>query len=106
VDIRIDLNAFDVDAATHRPRVSHTVGHVHYPAQDGQDAFVGRIVYMKSGLPRGNEAPADILAFATENLDFPHQTTVNQWFTESQFESYRQLGYWITRRALADIGVN
>jgi hypothetical protein len=27
--------------------------------------------------------------------DFPHQTTVDQWFDESQFESYRQLGLHI-----------
>ncbi len=29
------------------------------------------------------------------NLDFPHQSTANQWFTESQFESYRSLGFEI-----------
>ncbi len=104
VDIRIDLKRFDVDPVSHRPTISHTVGHVHYPAQDGQPAFVGRIVYIKSSLPRGGDGiPADIQAFAAENPDFPHQTTANQWFTESQFESYRQLGYWITRHALADI---
>ena len=24
--------------------------------------------------------------------DFPHETTLDQWFSESQFESYRMLG--------------
>jgi hypothetical protein len=28
-----------------------------------------------------------------EHDTFPHQTTVNQWFDEAQFESYRALGY-------------
>jgi hypothetical protein len=34
------------------------------------------------------------------NQLFPHQPTSDQWFTESQFESYRQLGYWISQLAL------
>ena len=25
-------------------------------------------------------------------LEFPHELTIDQWFTESQFESYRSLG--------------
>jgi hypothetical protein len=29
------------------------------------------------------------------NPDFPHQSTMNQWFSESQFESYRSLGFEI-----------
>jgi hypothetical protein len=29
------------------------------------------------------------------NLDFPHQSTADQWFSESQFESYRSLGFEI-----------
>lgn len=24
---------------------------------------------------------------------FPHESTIDQWFSESQFESYRKLGY-------------
>ena len=30
--------------------------------------------------------------YATESLDFPHETTADQFFSESQFESYRALG--------------
>jgi hypothetical protein len=33
--------------------------------------------------------------------EFPHETTVDQWFTESQFESYRSLGLVIAQNALA-----
>lgn len=36
--------------------------------------------------------PADVRAYAAANAKFPHDTTLNQWFTESQFESYRALG--------------
>ena len=52
---------------------------------------------MKPGF-RGDE-PADILGYAAGNVDFPHESTVDQWFSESQFESYRALGYTIMKRA-------
>jgi hypothetical protein len=31
--------------------------------------------------------------YKKEHASFPHESTVDQWFSESQFESYRQLGY-------------
>jgi len=34
---------------------------------------------------------------------FPHQSTGDQWFDESQFESYRALGYHIAKSSM-DIG--
>jgi hypothetical protein len=35
------------------------------------------------------------LNYQTAHADFPQQTTADQWFTESQFESYRRLGQHI-----------
>ena len=32
--------------------------------------------------------------------DFPHETTADQFFDESQFESYRHLGYEVAMRSL------
>jgi hypothetical protein len=29
------------------------------------------------------------------NVTFPHETTLDQWFGESQFESYRRLGEYL-----------
>ena len=34
--------------------------------------------------------------------DFPHQSTIHQFYSESQFESYRRLGLEIGRRVLVD----
>ena len=45
--------------------------------------------------------PADVLAYWADHDDFPHQGTADQFFEESQFESYRALGEQITRRAFA-----
>jgi hypothetical protein len=34
--------------------------------------------------------------------DFPHESTADQWFSESQFESYRRLGFEIMDGILGD----
>ena len=51
----------------------------------------GYLLYFKSYY-RGLEEPADVRAYALENPAFPHDTTLNQFFGEAQFESYRALG--------------
>jgi hypothetical protein len=81
----------------------YTIGRIRYTQADkpaeGSDAKVhdGIIIYLKPGF-RGDEA-ADIVGYAASSTDFPHETTVDQWFSESQFESYRNLGYAIMKRA-------
>jgi len=69
------------------------VGRIQYSAVDGTDpAADGWLVYVKPAL-RGAE-PADVAAYAQRSKDFPHEPTADQWFSESQFESYRRLGLW------------
>jgi hypothetical protein len=65
-------------------------GRIDYPAVDGKPAFEGRIIYIKP-IICGDE-PADIFNYHKVNEAFPHEPTSDQWFTESQFESYRMLG--------------
>jgi hypothetical protein len=64
-------------------------GRILYP-----DGSVGELVYMKPALI-GDE-PLDVLRFAAKHCKkgkaFPHQPTSDQFFDESQFESYRVLG--------------
>jgi hypothetical protein len=56
-------------------------------------ARTGVIVYIKSSLLRNEkELRADVRQYGIENAAFPQQSTINQWFDEAQFESYRQLG--------------
>lgn len=70
---------------------------IRYPDL-GQGLSEGRMLYLKSWLPR--EAPVELQAFQLRNIDFPHQSTGNQFFTESEFESYRLLGNYIARTIL------
>ena len=65
------------------------IGRIGYDALDPR-AVPGILVYIKTSLT-GDE-PSDVLNYAVEHPAFPHETTLNQWFTESQFESYRALG--------------
>lgn len=41
------------------------------------------------------DEPADLLNYKLTHPGFPHQSTADQWFDESQFESYRKLGHHI-----------
>jgi hypothetical protein len=66
------------------------VGTIRYP-----DSSVGMLIYLKSSLV-GDE-PEDVLEYASAHSEFPHQTTADQWFDESQFESYRKLGQHVAR---------
>jgi hypothetical protein len=77
------------------------VGRIRYCAADdgGED---GWLLYLKSGL-HGTE-PMDVLSYAMSHSTFPHETTANQFFTESQFESYRMLGFETASRALESGG--
>jgi glycerophosphoryl diester phosphodiesterase len=53
----------------------------------------GYLVYLKPSVT-GDEAQ-DLLEYFRRIPEFPHQTTADQWFDESQFESYRKLGMHI-----------
>jgi hypothetical protein len=55
------------------------------------DRSKGVLVYIKSSL--AGDEPEDVLQYAVAKPAFPHESTAEQWFTESQFESYRKLGY-------------
>lgn len=50
----------------------------------------GKIIYIKPAF-YGDE-PRDIYRYAMTHETFPQQSTGDQWFDESQFESYRKLG--------------
>ncbi|MEO5716959.1 MAG: hypothetical protein ABIR29_00115 [Chthoniobacterales bacterium] len=57
---------------------------------DGPAAPDGILIYIKPAC-YGNE-PRDIYEYFKSNQAFPHESTTDQFFTESQFESYRMLG--------------
>lgn len=74
----------------------YAVGTIVYP-----DRTLGTLVYLKPTLTGDEET--DIRNYASEHPDFPHQSTTDQWFDESQFESYRKLGSHIAGQAFAGV---
>ena len=51
---------------------------------------VGLLLYIKLSVT-GNESEL-IKRYRINNPDFPHQTTLDQFFDQEQFEAYRELG--------------
>jgi hypothetical protein len=61
------------------------VGSIRY-----RSGKTGQLLYLKSSYT-GNE-PYDVQQYRFSNPEFPQQSTGDQFFNESQLESYRQLG--------------
>jgi len=101
VRIDIDPRAVVPGSASGRSTFHCAVGEVHYPVESGEKQ-VGLLLYIKPSLT-GNE-PADVAEYAAAHADFPHQKTADQWFDESQFESYRNLGQHVTSTLLESVG--
>ena len=90
IDLRIPVDSTDGAGEPLRTRSRRcAVGTVRYSEVDGKDTD-GTIVYVKPML-LGTESP-DVTSYAATCPTFPHQSTAEQWFDESQTESYRQLG--------------
>jgi hypothetical protein len=66
------------------------IGRTRYSVVDGSAAPDGVIVYIKPAC-YGDE-PRDIYEYFKRSDTFPHESTADQFFSESQFESYRMLG--------------
>ena len=78
----------------------HAIGRIHYQEADGANCVDGWVVYIKPAVHfTGNEG-AGVRSYATANKTFPHESTADQFFTESQFESYRSLGLDIMNTVL------
>jgi multisubunit Na+/H+ antiporter MnhC subunit len=76
------------------------IGRVRYSVVDGADAPDGIIVYIRPAC-YGDE-PRDIYEYFKTNPAFPHESTSDQFFSESQFESYRMLGAYTMEKLCTD----
>jgi hypothetical protein len=74
--------------------------------EDSVTFAVGQITYAESPAERSvlvylkptyfyQTAPIDVRSYGTTSPTFPHETTLDQWFGEAQFESYRRLGEYL-----------
>lgn len=110
---RRDLGAeIDIDISRLRPRHGEKLSKVHYaigtityknpdPNAPENPPVASCLLYIKSSLT-GRE-PEDVQAYAAEHSAFPHDSTAEQFFDETRFESYRALGQAIFRTIVKDV---
>src|SRR5262245_40441393 len=79
------------------------VGRIHYSDVDGgkPDEIDGFLLYIKPAI-YGIE-PADVQNYARANPDFPHESTGDQMYSETQFERYRALGFHEVRNIMDEL---
>ena len=73
------------------------VATIRYSAIDkdiapGKPAPDGVLVYLKPSVYNEDYLPRDVYNYMQQSPEFPHESTSDQFFSESQFESYRALG--------------
>jgi hypothetical protein len=95
VEIDIDVKEIATIDAERNHSAPCAVGRIRYSSEQ-----VGTLIYIKASRFRG--FPSDVRHYASVHATFPHETTADQFFSESQFESYRRLGYFLGTRVFGD----
>jgi hypothetical protein len=74
------------------------IGLIDYPGAGDGPRETGVLIYIKASLS-GDENDY-VMAYKAAHPSFPHESTMDQLFSEEQFEAYRALGEHITLRLL------
>lgn len=97
-EIVIDTSQIRQRDENARSRAHCAVGRIHYDGNPNE-AEAGYLIYLKASLT-GDEV-SEVLQYKAQHAAFPHESTGDQFFSESQFESYRALGDHIVEKAFA-----
>lgn len=106
--VKIDLDV-DIEFAEMRlsrrgekfeppPQLPWALGRITYPEthmvrkgrNQVEENLEGWVLYIKPSF-FGPNLPVDVVAYGRGSAAFPHESTIDQFFSESQFESYRRL---------------
>jgi hypothetical protein len=87
--VSIDFEKLEIKARQNPPvpGIRFAIGSIKYPGSSRE----GWLLYLKPTYQATTER-ADIRSYASSSPEFPHESTTDQWFSESQLESYRALG--------------
>jgi len=86
-----------LDSVTRQGTFATALARIEY--DDGGPA--SWLVVLKSCLSSPPPIPLDVQCYAKANTTFPNQSTVDQFFNDDQWESYRLLGETLTCAALS-----
>jgi len=75
-----------------------TIGSIKYIGSSIPATFI----YIKTTMTKG--LPEDIYGYRRANPTFPDQSTADQFFSETQFEAYRELGFQIGKSLCGNNG--
>lgn len=91
IDMGIDIEIQTMRISSRNRKIegqmAWALGDIKYP-----EGTTGRLLYIKPSF-FDRELPIDVVSYAKDSATFPHETTGDQFFSESQFESYRKLGF-------------
>lgn len=104
VDLGIHINfndSLDIHSRKSNRKGKYcAVAEIDYASVDGRGVEPGKLVYIKTAF-YGDEPP-DIFNYAQQHPKFPHEGTIDQFYDESQFESYRMLGRHVMSKLWGD----
>jgi hypothetical protein len=100
--IPIEMSGVNVGVNTGDGQTRCAIGRIQYSAVDKvrrrldgreveEPAPDGFLLYVKPSVFDAD--PVDVRNYREANPEFPHESTGDQFFSESQFESYRALGF-------------
>lgn len=92
IEIKINLSAIRKNKEGLSQK-NWALGEIRYAKAKNE---TGYLLYLKSSLS-GDEKEY-IRAYRASHPDFPHESTTDQFFSEEQFEAYRELGYHIANK--------
>ena len=101
IKVDLDVDAVRPDEKTKLSGHHCAVAKIRYPETAERPAETGWLVVLKSSLT-GDEL-ARLAEYRRLNTEFPQQNTVDQFFDDNQFESYRELGYHIAKKCLGGV---
>jgi hypothetical protein len=84
-----------IAAALKLSESGHEAGTILYPS-----GKTGTLIVLKSAVRV--DIPVDVVRYAAENMEFPNESTADQFFDERQFEAYREAGYAVCRGMIDD----
>ena len=94
--VKIDIDLSDIKPSEGLSNTNHAIGDIKY-----SNGETGKLIYLKLSYT-GQEAEY-IQHYRSQNAEFPHQATSDQFFDETQFEAYRALGSYVAESTMDDL---
>jgi hypothetical protein len=90
---KIDINVNSI----RRQQSGYSLGHCSVGTITYSNGSIGYLIYLKTSVIGDEEV--GIAQYRSIHPSFPHETTADQFFSEDQFESYRQLGLHVVQHS-------